>query len=70
MSWSKEQRTFGVFKIDGKNVKIFGTPISYTTLHVGEDISRVDWNGDNLLVLLKKNGKVRIYKPNGSYTVV
>ena len=69
MSWSPSQRHFGVYKVEGKSIKIYGTPTSYTTLNVGEEISRVDWNGDNLQVLLK-NGKVRIYKPNGSYTFI
>ena len=69
MSWSKSHRALGVFKVEGKSIKIYGTPSSYSTLNVGEEINRADWNGDNLQVSLK-NGKVRIYKSNGSYNTI
>ena len=69
MSFSNEQRNFGVLKIDGRNVKIYSTQTSYSTINVGYDISDVRWSGDSILVTLK-DGKVRRYTSQTSYSTI
>lgn len=69
MSWTKDQKNYGVLKIEGKSVKVYSSSTSNQVLTVGEEIQEVRWNGDILLVSLK-NGKVRRYNSMTSYTTV
>jgi hypothetical protein len=69
MSWTKQQKDFGILKIDKQTVKIYSTQSSYSTINVGQEIRDVRWNGDVLLVSLT-NGKVRRYKTQSSYDTI
>jgi hypothetical protein len=68
MSLANYQK-FGVLKIEGKSVKMYSTQSSYSSIHVGEEISDARWNGDQLMVTLK-NGKVRLYSTQSSYKTI
>lgn len=50
MSWTKQQKDFGILKIDKQSVKIYSTQSSYSKINVSQDIRDVRWNGDVLLV--------------------
>lgn len=69
MSWSNDQKNYGVLKIDGRNVKIYSNQSSYSTINVGEDITDVRWSGDYILVTLR-SGKVRRYSSQSSYSTI
>lgn len=68
MTFEKESR-FGVFKIDGKSVKIYSTNSSYTTIQTGITIKDVRWSGIELIVFLC-DGKIRKYKTHSSYSII
>jgi hypothetical protein len=60
---------FGVLKIEGKQVKMYSSQNSFGSINVGEEISDARWNGDKLMVSLK-NGKVRLYTSQNSYSTI
>lgn len=66
--WDKAQN-FGVIKINGKDVKLYYSNSSYSTIHVGYEVDDARWAGNHLVVNLR-NGKARRYSSLSSYTNV
>ena len=69
MAWDSKLINFGVIKIEGKSIKLYENAHSYSSVHVGEEISSANWAGGELNVTLK-NGKVRRYQNQNSYNTI
>jgi len=69
MAWDQKLKNFGVIKVEGKNVKLYSSSVSYITISVNELVTNAIWAGDFLNVTLA-NGKVRRYSSQVSYTTV
>ena len=69
MAWEPKYPQFGLVKVDGKNVKVYSSNTSYTTVYVGEPINSAQWAGDVLNVMLA-SGKARRYKSTSSYDTI
>jgi len=68
MAFEKESK-FGVIKIDGKAVKLYSSPSSYTTINTGNPVKDARWAGNELIIYLNDN-KVRKYKTPSSYITI
>lgn len=69
MAFDSKYSSFGVLKVDGRNVRVYNSNSSYVTISVGNDIKDARWNGSEILVYLM-DGKIRRYSSLSSYTII
>lgn len=69
MSWESKFINFGVLKVEGDKVNVYGDRTSYVTIYVSSPVTNATWAGGEIKVYLS-NGKVQRYKDRTSYVTV
>jgi len=69
MAWDPKFPTFGVLKIEGKNIKVYSSRDNYTILTFTVAVNNALWAGNFLNVTLA-DGKVRRYSSRDSYSTI
>ena len=69
MSFDQRFISYGVIKIEGRNVKLYKDSSTYITVNINEEVSNAVWAGCFLNVSLK-NGKVRRYSDTSTYQTI
>lgn len=70
MSFSLDQKNYGVLKLDGaKKVRVYKTQSQFDIINLSEDATDARWAADAINVYMK-SGKVRRYTSLSQYTTV
>lgn len=69
MSWDSKYINFGVLKVEGNKVNVYGDRTNYVTINVSSPVTNATWAGGEINVYLS-NGKVQRYKDRTNYVTV